>query len=119
MEFCENSLTIHCDDSTMKPDHPTVIFSQYLRASLEKMGRPHPDLEFLKNLMEAEGSEDVQILTAKEPVGLWPRDPRLKKIGAMTLLNCETAFDSYGMAAFTRILGMDADKVGSICERGL
>jgi hypothetical protein len=83
------------------------------------MGRPHPTHEFLKNILEKAGFEDVQMLTAKEPYGPWPKDPVLKKVGAMNLLNGETGFESYGMAAFTRILGMDADEARGICERGL
>lgn len=56
---------------------------------------------------------------SKERFGPWPKDPRLKSIGAMNLLNGETGFESYGMAAFTRILGMSADEARGICQRGL
>jgi hypothetical protein len=34
----------------------------------------------------------------------------------MSLLNCETGFESYGMAAFTRVLGMEDEKASAICE---
>jgi hypothetical protein len=119
VELCENSLKPYCDDGTMKPDHGAGIFLARLREALEKMGRPHPTHEFLKNILEKAGFEDVQMLTAKEPYGPWPKDPVLKKVGAMNLLNGETGFESYGMAAFTRILGMDADEARGICERGL
>jgi hypothetical protein len=83
------------------------------------MGRPHPTPEFLKNVLETAGFEDVQMHASKEPFGPWPKDPRLKRIGAMNLLNGETGFESYGMAAFTRILGMSADEARGICQRGL
>jgi hypothetical protein len=83
------------------------------------MGRPWPDLAFLKNLLENAGFEGVTTSVAKEPMGPWAKDPRLKRVGSMSLLNGETAFESYGMALFTRILGMDVDKVRKICENGL
>jgi hypothetical protein len=83
------------------------------------MGRPHPTHEFLKNHLEKAGFEDVQMVTAKEPFGPWPKDPRMKKIGAMSLLNAETGFESYGMAAFTRVLEMDVEKARGMCERAL
>ncbi|CCX05524.1 S-adenosyl-L-methionine-dependent methyltransferase [Pyronema domesticum] len=119
VELLENSLTLHCDDGTMKPDHGADIFLRRLREALEKMGRPHPTHEFLKNQLENAGFEDVQMLTAKEPFGPWPKDPRMKRVGAMSLLNGSTGFESYGMAAFTRVLGMDAAEARGICERAL
>ncbi|KAI5809239.1 S-adenosyl-L-methionine-dependent methyltransferase [Pyronema omphalodes] len=118
VELCEYSLSVHSDDGTMKPDNPAKIYTDLLRESLVKMGRPPPDLKFMKELLKEEGFEDVVALQVKEPVGPWPKDARLKTLGAMVLLNTETAFESYGMAAFTRILGMDVEKAREICEAG-
>ncbi|KAI5819276.1 S-adenosyl-L-methionine-dependent methyltransferase [Pyronema omphalodes] len=119
VEFCENSLTVHCDDGTMKPDHGSKIFLDKLREALRKMGRPQPDLDFLKNQLEKAGFEDVQVMNAKEPGGPWPKDPRMKRLGAMNLLNAETGCESYGMAVFTRVLGMDTDEARNICRRSV
>jgi hypothetical protein len=119
VELLENTLNFQCDDGTMKPDHGGVVFLEHLREALEKMGRPHPTHEFLKNQLEKAGFEDVQMLSVKEPFGPWPKDPRMKKIGAMSLLNGETGFESYGMAAFTRVLEMDVEKARGLCEHGL
>ncbi|KAI5819281.1 hypothetical protein BZA77DRAFT_350881 [Pyronema omphalodes] len=83
------------------------------------MGRPVPDLEFLKNQLEKAGFEDVQIMNAKEPCGPWPKDSRLKKVGAMSLLNAENGCESHGMAVFTRILGMGVDKARDVCRRSV
>lgn len=93
-----------------------TVFAGHLRAALRKMGRPVPDLAFLESTLKKAGFEDVKVLTAKEPMGPWPKDPMLKRVGAMSLLNGETGFESYGMAAFTRILGMDVKKARAICE---
>ncbi|KAI5811848.1 hypothetical protein BZA77DRAFT_326197 [Pyronema omphalodes] len=109
-ELAEYSLTMNSDDGTMKEDNPAKIYMDYLRESMLKMGRPAPTLEFMKRLLENAGFEDVQAFEIKEPIGPRPKDPRQKRIGAMVLLNCETAFESYSMAAFTKILGMEADK---------
>ncbi|KAI5819329.1 S-adenosyl-L-methionine-dependent methyltransferase [Pyronema omphalodes] len=119
VELCENSLTIHCDDGTMKPDNGVLAFSKKLREALRKMGRPQPDLDFLKNQLEKAGFEDIKTMTAQEPCGPWPKDLRLKKVGAMGLLNAETGFESYGMAVFTRVLGMDVDEARDICQRAV
>lgn len=119
MELCEQSLVTDCDDGTMKPDHGIKVFTEHMRDAMRKMGRPWPDLAFLKNLLENAGFEGVTAAVAKEPMGPWAKDPRLKRVGSMSLLNGETAFESYGMALFTRILGMDVEKARKICENGL
>jgi hypothetical protein len=103
----------------MKPDNGLMIWADLLRESMTKMERPPPKLESMKKLLEKAGFEDVHALEAKEPVGPWPKDARQKRIGAMSLLNCETGLESYGMAAFTRVLGMEAEKALAICEAGL
>ncbi|KAI5811880.1 S-adenosyl-L-methionine-dependent methyltransferase [Pyronema omphalodes] len=119
VELCEYSLTINCDDGSMKPDNGTKIYADYLRESMAKMGRPAAKLEFLKMLLQEAGFKGIHALEAKEPLAPWPKDPRQKRIGAMSLLNCETAFESYGMAAFTRVLGMEAEKARAICNAAL
>ena len=43
----------------------------------------------------------------KLPLGTWPADKKQKDIGAFSLLTTEHGFESFGMAFFTRILGME------------
>ncbi|KAI5811877.1 S-adenosyl-L-methionine-dependent methyltransferase [Pyronema omphalodes] len=119
VELCEYSVTLNCDDGTMKPNNGAKIYTDYLREAMIKMGRPAPELESMKLLLGKAGFEDIHVLEAKEPLGPWPKDPRQKRIGAMALLNCETGLESYGMAAFTRILGMEVERAQSICNAGV
>lgn len=102
----------------MQPDNGLKTFLGYLRESLAKIGRPTQTLQSPRKLMESAGFEDIQEFQVKEPTGPWPKDPRLKRFGAMVLLSCETDFESYGMAAFTRILGMHFEKAQTICDAG-
>jgi len=44
----------------------------------------------------------------KLPMGTWPADKKQKDLGAFMLLTTESAFESFGMALFTRTLGMEA-----------
>jgi hypothetical protein len=116
VELCEADMSMHCDDGTMKVDNPLKVCADNVRASLVKMERICPDLEMLENLLKKAGFEDIKTMTAKEPFGPWAKDPRMKKIGAMQLLHCESVFESYGMAAFTRVLGMDFAEAKAICD---
>ncbi|CCX05523.1 Similar to Demethylmenaquinone methyltransferase; acc. no. Q9RRT0 [Pyronema omphalodes CBS 100304] len=99
VELRELNIDIFCDDGSMKPDNALKVWTDLMRESLIKMG-----------------FEDVTVLKAMEPVGPWAKDPTMKRLGAMVLLNMESAFESYGMAAFTRVLDMDVDKARGLCE---
>ncbi|KAI5811871.1 hypothetical protein BZA77DRAFT_297379 [Pyronema omphalodes] len=112
-------MTANCDDGTMRPDNGMKMYMDYLRESMLKMGRPPPELQSMKTLLENAGFEDVHVLEVKEPVGPWPKDARQKRIGAMSLLNCVTVFKSYGMTSFMRVLGMDIAKARAVCSVGL
>ncbi|KAI5796043.1 S-adenosyl-L-methionine-dependent methyltransferase [Pyronema domesticum] len=117
-ELMEMEIKPHCDDGTMTAENGLKVYTDYLRASMEKMGRPPLDMDSMRRLLEESGFEDIQMLQAKESVGPWPKDPKMKRIGAMALLNADTIYESYGMAAFTRVLEMDTEKARSICEAG-
>ena len=43
----------------------------------------------------------------KLPLGTWAADKKQKDIGAFALLAVEHGYESFGMAFFTRILGME------------
>ncbi|KAI5796126.1 S-adenosyl-L-methionine-dependent methyltransferase [Pyronema domesticum] len=116
VELCEYSITINCDDGTMKPDNGMKLYMDSLRESMTKMVRPPPNVGYLTQLPQKAGFEEIYSSEVKEPVGPWPKDPRQKRIGAMVLLNCETGLESYGMAAFTGVLGMEDEKARDMCD---
>jgi len=51
------------------------------------------------------------------PWGPWPKDPRMKEIGYWALLNSEYSFEAYGLALFTRVLGMTGEEARELCAR--
>ena len=78
---------------------------------------PHVTDQTLVKLLVDAGFEDVTVAAkAKLPCGPWPRSSRMKKIGAINLLASLTGFHSYGMLAFTRILGMDTARADKLCN---
>lgn len=111
----EGEAITRSDDGTMADDNPTKIHVDLLGKALGKIGRPVADLSKLAGSLRAAGFVDVKVELLKQPLGMWPRDPKMKKIGAMVTLNAETAFHAYGMAMFTRVLGMETEEAESIC----
>ncbi|KAI5793341.1 S-adenosyl-L-methionine-dependent methyltransferase [Pyronema domesticum] len=120
VEICECGIRANCDDGTMADNNACKIFIDLLRQALIKIKRPPiDDIETLRQRFEATGFEDIRIKTVKEPIGPWTRDERMKKIGAMVLLHCESVYEAYGVATFTKLLGMDRDEAKRICENAI
>jgi hypothetical protein len=115
VELQELGGVLHCDDNTMSESNAAKKHLELQVEALAKMGRPAHTGETLKALFENAGFEDVTVLNVKHPLGPWPKDRRLKHIGAMMLLNCATAFEAYGLALFTRVLGMDQEEALALC----
>jgi len=52
----------------------------------------------------------------KLPMGTWPAEKKQKEIGAFALLAAEQALEGFGMALFTRTLGMEAREAMELIE---
>ena len=82
-------------------------------------GRPNATAELLQERLEESGFEDVQVVAYRHPFGQWSKDPKLKQIGAMVLLQCETGLEAYSLAVLTRWLGKDIEEVQKLCKDAL
>jgi hypothetical protein len=106
--------------------------------AMEKINRPFPcSAQQLTDKLEKAGFVDVQYKLFKQPVGLWPKDKRLKDVGGMALMTCETGmfwlpsfqvyylvliipgFEAYGMQIFTKALGLGTEEAQKICKDAL
>lgn len=105
------------DDTTVRDTHGLKIYMDKLGEAMVKLGRPANISDtFLKSALTRAGFVDVTAIRYKQPIGPWPKDERLKKIGMMCLLSASTGYHAYGMMAFTRILGMDPKAADDLCN---
>lgn len=104
------------DDNTMPANHAIKTHIDLIAEAMAKIGRPGATLEQMRESFEKAGFVDVKAVAVKQPYGPWPKDRNMKKLGAFVMMNCESAFHSYGMAAFTRILGMSGEEAERICD---
>ncbi|KAI5782025.1 S-adenosyl-L-methionine-dependent methyltransferase [Peziza echinospora] len=119
VELAELGAVTFCDDAPLAVDNPVNVFLKTLSSTLEQVGRPWPDESTLSNRLLSRGFINVQAVQKKQPSGPWPKDPKLKHIGMMALLGSHTGYHSYGMAAFTRVLGMPQDEAEKMCADAL
>ncbi|KAA8902940.1 S-adenosyl-L-methionine-dependent methyltransferase [Sphaerosporella brunnea] len=105
------------NDAVMPDDNPINIYSNLMKQAMAKIGRSVVSSDSTLRLrLEQAGFVDIRVAKVKQPIGKWPKDAELKHIGGVGLLQCETGFASYGMAALTRILAMDAEEAERLCR---
>ncbi|KAI5845349.1 S-adenosyl-L-methionine-dependent methyltransferase [Tricharina praecox] len=119
VELGELGGEIFSDDNTLAPDNAVKRCFELTTQAMEKLGRPAAKGPAMKAGLEAAGFVDVEVITYKNAMAPWPKDPRLKHAGAMVMLQCETGFHAYSMAAFTRVLGMDGEEADRQCREGM
>ena len=74
----------------MSKDNGLKRHMDLCREAMIKIGRPFPESsDFLTDLLVNAGFVDVVAASLKEPIGPWPKDPKMKRIGAMVLLQSE------------------------------
>src|SRR5690554_4751041 len=116
LEISDMGTQSYDDHVPILPTEEVGIFFDKLNEAVAKMGRPQPTLARMKELITGSGLEDVVSIVRKQPMAPWRKDKRLRQVGAMVRLAAEEGgCEAYGMAAFTRILGMTGDEASELC----
>jgi hypothetical protein len=110
----ELGMTVYSDDNTMGPGFDKYI--KLLVKGLTDMGRPQATGKMLKDRLEKAGFVDVVVRDIKQPFGPWPKEKRLKNIGAMVMLQSDPGIEAYGMAVFTRSMGIEVAEAIELCK---
>ncbi|KAH8145923.1 uncharacterized protein LAJ45_10065 [Morchella importuna] len=114
VEIIEHALELGCDDNSYPADCPLSIYMITWKKALDIMGLANMPVK-AKEYLEGAGFIDITEEIRHMPVGPWPKDPHLKEIGHWALVNTETSFEAYGLALFTRVLGMSAESARELC----
>ncbi|KAK4164588.1 Phosphoethanolamine N-methyltransferase [Cladorrhinum sp. PSN259] len=83
IEIQEIEVVPQSDDASISPSIPYAFrdYINYMAAGLRIMGSEMHAILRLPDEMKAAGFEDVQSITHKAPLGMWPRDKRLRLCG--------------------------------------
>ncbi|KAF8533825.1 putative TAM domain methyltransferase [Trichophaea hybrida] len=119
VELAESGADIKCDDGTMAEDNAYKVNVDLVSKALTQIGRPPATDAILKERLEKAGFVDIQVVNVRQPMGPWPKDQRLKKLGAITLFGMEAAIEAYSLATLTRILKIPPAEVTEICRKSL
>ncbi|KAA8892689.1 S-adenosyl-L-methionine-dependent methyltransferase [Sphaerosporella brunnea] len=105
------------DDETLAPNNPAKIWYENISKALTRIGRP-PSMteENMTFFLASGGFTDITASYTKHPLGPWPKDRTLKLVGSLNLVAGKTGYHAYGMALFTRVLGLTTDEANKICR---
>lgn len=65
---------VHCDDGSLPPDWPVLVFCNLMVEAFSKLGTTSHAAMFGGKYLEEAGFVNIQHHTAKLPYGTWPKD---------------------------------------------
>lgn len=95
------------DDDTLPPDLAYVELGKIYFDMSEKVGVSGRELPQWKQQLVDAGFVDVVEKMYKIPTNPWPKNPRLKKVGAFELLHFRETISNVFARGYTEILGGD------------
>lgn len=91
-------------------------WTELLNKALVIKGYQHVSRESLAKRLEDAGFVDVKVYAFKQPYGPWAKNKKEKRLGGEMLLIAGPSLESYGLALFTRVLGIDAEEATRLCR---
>ncbi|RPA91495.1 S-adenosyl-L-methionine-dependent methyltransferase [Choiromyces venosus 120613-1] len=111
VELQEINCVLYTDDNTLPPDSAAKKWSLLLAEASRKNNRPIDIGKELQPMVEEAGFVNVHREVYKLPLGPWPKDSKLKEIGAFNLVNMLEGLDAMSLALYTRVLGWSTEEV--------
>ncbi|KKK12837.1 hypothetical protein ARAM_001180 [Aspergillus rambellii] len=100
-EFHEMHTKVRSPDGTHQGTHIANFFD-VLRDSFAKRGRSMDSALYLEKWFRDAGFVDITVKKIQAPIGAWPKDPNLKRIGLWMYLVLDAGFEGLAMAVLTR-----------------
>ncbi|KYK61812.1 methyltransferase domain-containing protein [Drechmeria coniospora] len=105
VEFHESDNAMYSEDGSLDPDNPLVEFLRCTAAACDRLGRPMDPAPNFTRWARDVGFVRIKEQRFKLPVGIWPKDPRLKEIGAFMSCNFFEGIDAFTNVLLRDVLG--------------
>ncbi|KAG9784220.1 hypothetical protein KCU88_g2848, partial [Aureobasidium melanogenum] len=111
-EQAEISVVSRSDDGSTDGTY-LEQWSQLALEGGDRIGKTFRIADELEDRMVDAGFVNVRCFRFKWPIGPWPKDPKLKEIGAYNRLACEQGIDGWALRPLTQILGVSMSAIPS------
>ncbi|PUU81839.1 S-adenosyl-L-methionine-dependent methyltransferase [Tuber borchii] len=107
LDVTEYEMRLKSDDGTLRVESNLFRYYDLVNQAADKSGQEFKVAASLDKFILDAGFDKVNHEEMKISLGTWAADKKQKDMGAFTLLAVEHGYESFGMAFFTRILGME------------
>jgi SAM-dependent methyltransferase len=107
LELSASVPDIRTDDDSIPKDSAYPQARRILFEMATKMGTPLEAPRSWKDQVERIGFVEVKEVVYKLPMGPWPKDKRLKEIGAVERMMLLEGIEAYMLRGYTQVLGGD------------
>ncbi|KAL2816417.1 S-adenosyl-L-methionine-dependent methyltransferase [Aspergillus cavernicola] len=114
LELQETRNRLYSEDGSLKGDSYMVKMMEGLIEACEKIGRTMDPAPLMEGWVRDAGFEKVVKQTVKLPVGVWPKDARLKECGALLRVNFIEGVEGFTAALFGEVLGWPREEVEAL-----
>ncbi|KAI1169720.1 S-adenosyl-L-methionine-dependent methyltransferase [Nemania sp. FL0916] len=104
---------VHCDDGSLPPDWPILVFTELMVEAFARYGTKSHAAVFGGEYLAASGFVNIQHHTIKLPYGTWPKDKRTRLIGLYYQTAAEEFFPAMG-ALQLPALGWQSDQIEAL-----
>lgn len=108
---------IRCDDGSTPAASGLELFSKYSQEASTIMGAPLDACTRYKDYMIEAGFENVTEVKIKLPSAPWPRDKRLKLIGAFEMHGLLRGLSGMSLRMFSRAFGWSVQEIESFLTK--
>jgi len=110
VEFQDYDTACFSQDNTIPPGYKATELMDNLRKALAMVGRELDPGPFLKGWVEDAGFINITHKVLPLPIGMWPREKKLKEVGAFMTLQYTEGMEALTIP-FTQILGWQKEEV--------
>ncbi|SPO05586.1 related to methyltransferase [Cephalotrichum gorgonifer] len=111
IELSDPAMTIRSDDDTLPKDSALYEWTKLMTDAAVKLGRPPSTAETTASQLAEAGFINIEQRHFKWPTNSWPKDPKMKQLGAMTFEDIGKNLYGLSVALFTRGLGWTIEEL--------
>ncbi|KAL2075457.1 hypothetical protein VTL71DRAFT_400 [Oculimacula yallundae] len=111
IELADLCFPVEFVDDSAPADSALKIWAGLILDGTKQIGRPIDSAKLYKEQLEKAGFENIVEQKFTWPQNSWPKDKKMKELGAWSLENMAPSLEGFCMALFTRVFKWTKDEV--------